>query len=70
MKMNIAIGIMMLVAMSIGWLFSQASLPLIRAQIDIETGCEYMVNRNGGVTPRIDADGVHMGCKGLQGERK
>ena len=38
--------------------------------IDGDTGCQYLQNPNGGITPRIDADGVHMGCKGLQGERK
>lgn len=35
-------------------------------ETDTETGCQYMATRNGGITPRIDADGIHMGCKGLQ----
>lgn len=38
--------------------------------IDGDTGCQYLQNPNGGITPRIDADGVHMGCKGLQGSRE
>lgn len=33
---------------------------------DWKTGCQYIQNPNGGITPRIDADGVHFGCKGLQ----
>lgn len=37
-------------------------------EIDEETGCQYMVNRNGGITPRIGADYMHLGCNGIQGE--
>lgn len=38
---------------------------------DHATGCQYLrAGWAGGITPRIDADGVHMGCKGLQGDRK
>lgn len=37
---------------------------------DWKTGCQYIQNPNGGITPRIDADGVHFGCKGLQGVRE
>lgn len=33
---------------------------------DWKTGCQYIQNPNGGITPRVDADGVHFGCKGLQ----
>lgn len=36
---------------------------------DYATGCQYLrAGFAGGITPRIDADGVHMGCKGLQRE--
>lgn len=38
--------------------------------VDSGTGCQYLQNPNGGITPRIDTDGIHMGCKGLQGDRK
>jgi hypothetical protein len=27
------------------------------------TGCEYLVSFLGGPTPRVAADGTHMGCK-------
>lgn len=53
---------------SIGWLAAKASIPLVEVQIDEATGCEYMVNRNGGVTPRIGADYMHAGCKGYEGQ--
>lgn len=35
---------------------------------DWTTGCEYIQNPNGGITPRIDVDLMHKGCKSLQGE--
>lgn len=38
--------------------------------VDNVTGCEFLISGNGSITPRIDADGIHMGCKGLQGDRK
>lgn len=37
---------------------------------DLETGCQYLSHYKGAIAPRIDADGIHMGCKGLQGDRK
>lgn len=46
--------------------FILISKPSLGVEIDEQTGCQYMVSRRGGVSPRIDADGVHMGCKGLQ----
>lgn len=33
---------------------------------DWTTGCEYIQNPNGGITPRIDSDLMHKGCKSLQ----
>lgn len=33
---------------------------------DTDTGCEYLVSYRGGITPRIAADYMHMGCKGVQ----
>ena len=33
---------------------------------DAKTGCEFLISGSGSITPRIDADGIHMGCKGLQ----
>lgn len=34
--------------------------------IDKETGCEYLVGGLNQLTPRIAADYMHMGCKGVQ----
>lgn len=31
--------------------------------VDPETGCEYLAICNGGITPRLDAYGQHMGCR-------
>ena len=31
--------------------------------IDAKTGCEYFTKGFGGITPRLNADGSHMGCK-------
>lgn len=61
---------MMLGGVTAGWIGAKADIPLIQVQTDPETDCQYMVNRNGGITPRIDADAVHMGCRGLQGGRE
>lgn len=31
---------------------------------DHETGCQYLASRrDGGLAPRVDADGRHMGCR-------
>jgi hypothetical protein len=35
------------------------------ARTDDHTGCQYLVYNDGGITPRIAADGkTHMGCGG------
>lgn len=41
-----------------------------RVWTDDQTGCQFIIVRNRSITPRVDADGIHMGCKGLQGDRK
>lgn len=33
---------------------------------DKETGCQYLETSMGKITPRIAADYMHMGCKGVQ----
>lgn len=30
---------------------------------DYGTGCQYLAEPFGGITPRVDADGRHMGCR-------
>lgn len=30
---------------------------------DFETGCQYLSKNHGGITPRLDGNGRHMGCK-------
>ena len=45
---------------------SNDSLRLLGIYKDVATGCEYIVAYQAGITPRIDAEGIHMGCKGLQ----
>ncbi len=30
---------------------------------DHQTGCQYLSEPFGGITPRVDADGRHMGCR-------
>lgn len=35
--------------------------------IDNKTGCHYLSARNGGLTPRLDADGKHICTKGKEG---
>jgi hypothetical protein len=30
---------------------------------DHRTGCQYLMASHGGLTPRLAADGSHMGCK-------
>jgi hypothetical protein len=32
-------------------------------RVDHKTGCEYLEGGRGGITPRLTADGSHMGCK-------
>lgn len=31
--------------------------------IDHATGCEYLSKSRGGITPRLDGQGRHMGCR-------
>lgn len=58
----------LLVGVGAGWIGAKASIDLVSKMTDIETGCQYMVNRNGGITPRIGTDYMHMGCKGYEGQ--
>lgn len=30
---------------------------------DKETGCDYLRAPSGGITPRLDANGKHVGCR-------
>jgi hypothetical protein len=30
---------------------------------DFATGCQYLVTPNGGITPRVNHAGTHIGCK-------
>ena len=32
----------------------------VRVHVDQLTGCEYLGGRNGGIIPRLDADGNHI----------
>lgn len=64
----IAVIALALSSMTIGWLVAKADIPLISVQDDPQTGCQYMVNRNGGITPRIASDYMHMGCNGYEGQ--
>lgn len=49
-------------------LWSGAVREVVRVHSDALSGCEYLLTLSGAITPRIDADGIHMGCKGLQGQ--
>jgi hypothetical protein len=35
----------------------------IKPAIDALTGCEYLLSPHGGITPRLDVRGQHVGCK-------
>jgi hypothetical protein len=35
----------------------------MRLHTDHETGCQYLSIRSAGLTPRLAADGSHMGCR-------
>lgn len=39
----------------------------IRARLDPLTGCEYITYKEGGITPRMDADGKQV-CRSTQKE--
>lgn len=60
----------LLIGVFCGWIAAKADIPLLQVNTDTETGCQYMVNRNGGVTPRIGADYMQMGCKGFDPEQQ
>lgn len=34
-----------------------------RVRTDLETGCQYLTAFDSGITPRLDGQGRHMGCK-------
>lgn len=33
---------------------------------DARTGCQYLKGSSGGLTPRIDGNGNHMGCRPVE----
>jgi hypothetical protein len=35
----------------------------MRPMTDALTGCQYLGLSDGGITPRLDADGGHLGCR-------
>lgn len=35
----------------------------LRPMTDALTGCQYLAAQNGGMTPRLTADGRHHGCR-------
>lgn len=35
----------------------------LKPRTDALTGCQYLEARGGGITPRVDVDGRHVGCK-------
>jgi len=35
----------------------------VRPRTDAFTGCQYLETSKGGITPRIDSRGRHLGCK-------
>lgn len=41
----------------------------LELRTDFGTGCQYLEASSGGLTPRLDADGNHMGC-GRQAARE
>lgn len=42
---------------------SQLERSGVRLRTDHATGCQYLEGAGGGLTPRRDASGNHMGCK-------
>lgn len=55
-----------LAGVAAGYSLSEALSPELGVWTDEQTGCQYMANSSGGVTPRIAADYMHMGCRGIQ----
>lgn len=41
------------------WPYRSGMKPLT----DALTGCQYLTTWSGGITPRIDSRGMHLGCK-------
>jgi len=39
------------------------SVSQLQLRIDTGTGCHYLVTSSGGITPRLDGQGKHVGCK-------
>lgn len=37
----------------------------MKPHVDAATGCQYLSVAGGGITPRLNADGQHMGCRQL-----
>ena len=35
----------------------------LRLRVDYATGCEYLSTAFGGLTPRVDGHGTHLGCR-------
>ncbi|USD59051.1 hypothetical protein J4N45_10965 [Vibrio sp. SCSIO 43140] len=35
----------------------------LTVRTDYKSGCQYLSYRDGGLTPRLDVNGQHMGCK-------
>lgn len=35
----------------------------IKPRTDSRTGCQYLEGMGGGLTPRLDKDGRHIGCR-------
>jgi len=42
-----------------GWFARRSGM---RIMIDEKTGCQYFAAQRGGLTPRLDAHGKHLGC--------
>ena len=36
----------------------------LKPKTDALTGCQYLQSPGGGITPRLDANGRHIGCAG------
>lgn len=35
----------------------------VKPRIDSLTGCQYLEAQSGGITPRLDKSGAHVGCR-------
>ena len=43
-----------------GWFTKRSGVELVTDEL---TGCQYLSAKNGGITPRLDLTGRHIGCK-------